>query len=238
MICTTLLVLERKPLLLSLHLFRLQQQAEFLKIPLPIDVQNLILEHIQEMTDAQCALRIIIDINGNTSISTRRIPQRLGMVAWSEKSHSRQHSWIKYSDRSGWNSEKKKRNAQHLLFYQNDELLEFSEGNLFVFYNGGLFTPPSDGRVLPGIARESILFISRYLGLAVNEQKCLLKWKQEGASLYFSSSLRGLQPLAGEDITLSSEIQKYFWNVEWIEKQEEEICRSFKASFSRILSKN
>lgn len=234
MICTTLLVQKKKPVLFSLHLFRLQRQIEFLSIPISVDIQQLILDYIQKFPKPRYALRIKINLQGEISITTRDLPQRLGKIELCLQPQSKQLSWIKYSEREAWNLEKQRIGAQHLLFYSEDELLEFSEGNVFIFHQGKLFTPISDGRILSGTSRAAILFIARSLGHPIIEQKCPLIWLDEGAILFFSSSLRGIRAINGEEVEIISKIQEQFWNLKWMENKELDILKYFQDSFLDI----
>ena len=217
-------------MLLSLHLLRLQKQLAFLQRSKPKNLRYLILEYIQEIPREKYALRIDISKDAEIVFSTRELPTQLGEIGISKRAVEEQIPWIKYSDRAVWNQEKKRLGVQHLLFQEGENLLEFSEGNLFLFYQGRLNTPASNGAILPGTARAAILYIAQQLGQPVIERECKLTWLEKGAIPCFSSSLRGLKTIGGHNIELVSRIQSYFWNVEWMEKKEHELCNIFEAS--------
>jgi branched-chain amino acid aminotransferase len=46
---------------------------------------------------------------------------------------------------------------------------EGSGENIFIIRNGGLYTPPSSGSILPGITRHTIFTIAKELGLKIEK---------------------------------------------------------------------
>jgi branched-chain amino acid aminotransferase len=62
------------------------------------------------------------------------------------------------------------RGADVGVLHDGDELLEGAEGNLLLVRDGALLTPPTDGRILPGVTRALVLDVARDIGLAVEER--------------------------------------------------------------------
>jgi branched-subunit amino acid aminotransferase/4-amino-4-deoxychorismate lyase len=57
--------------------------------------------------------------------------------------------------------------ADVAVLVDGEELLETAEGNLVAVVDGALVTPPSDGRLLPGVTRDLVLEEGRALGAEV-----------------------------------------------------------------------
>jgi uncharacterized protein YaaQ len=59
--------------------------------------------------------------------------------------------------------------ALPLLLDRGDTVLEASRANVFIVRDGGLATPPADGRILPGITRARVIEIAGNAGVEVRE---------------------------------------------------------------------
>ena len=234
MICTTILIRDRKPILSSLHLFRLQKQAEALRIPILSDINQVLKDYIQRQKEESFGLRIELSPEGMIRLVARALPQQLGTVGLCRREEIAQIPWIKYADRAGWNRQKNMLDVKHLLFYENDEILEFSEGNIFIWYQNQLHTPPTEKNILPGTMRATVMVIAQALGHPVREQKCRLELLKEPATLCFSSALRGIRTINGEEIDIVSRIQDFFGNQAWLERHEQQILENFQNSFPDI----
>ena len=228
------------PILLSLHLFRLEKQIEYLGSASQSRsisaIKRLILERIEAAPMFDYALRVDLDVRAEITISTRLLPQKLGQVALFEKEPELHPAWIKCTDRSHWNQEKQNLGVEHLLFHSEGELLEFSEGNLFIFYEDKWFTPPTDSRILSGTMRSMMkIVIKKETGVSVSERMCPLEWLEKDALSFFTSSLRGIVALKAENRAIVSSFQSQFDDLEWIEKHENEILNDFQNSFLDII---
>jgi para-aminobenzoate synthetase/4-amino-4-deoxychorismate lyase len=82
-----------------------------------------------------------------------------------------------------------------LILTTDDEVLEAGRANLFVVADGGLATPPADGRILPGTARAATLDLAAELGIPAAERRLYLDDLRGADDLFLTSSLRGVRPV-------------------------------------------
>jgi 4-amino-4-deoxychorismate lyase len=75
------------------------------------------------------------------------------------------------------------------------EWLETSTGNLWAWREGQWWTPPCDGRSLPGIARSRLIQQLTATGQAVGERVWTPDWVQGCEVLAYSNSVVGLVPI-------------------------------------------
>lgn len=61
-----------------------------------------------------------------------------------------------------------------LMLNQFDQITECTSENIFIFKNGTLMTPPLSAGLLPGITRETVLGLSKELGLKTEEKDLIL----------------------------------------------------------------
>jgi para-aminobenzoate synthetase / 4-amino-4-deoxychorismate lyase len=73
-------------------------------------------------------------------------------------------------------------------------VLETALGNLWLRLDGQWVTPPLDGRVLPGIARELVLAGAAARGVAVAERVCDLADLHRADALAHSNAVHGVRP--------------------------------------------
>lgn len=85
------------------------------------------------------------------------------------------------------------------LIVAGDEVLEASRANIFLVEDGGLVTPPADGRILPGTARAATLALAAETGVPAAERRLYLADLQAADDLFLTSSLRGIRPVRSLD---------------------------------------
>jgi para-aminobenzoate synthetase / 4-amino-4-deoxychorismate lyase len=86
-----------------------------------------------------------------------------------------------------------------LILGTDDEVLEAGRANLFIVTDGGLATPPVDGRILPGTARAATLELAAELGIPATERPLHLADLEGADDLFLTSSLRGIRPVRSLD---------------------------------------
>jgi branched-subunit amino acid aminotransferase/4-amino-4-deoxychorismate lyase len=74
-----------------------------------------------------------------------------------------------------------------------DELLETAEGNLVAVIDGALVTPPTDGRLLPGVTRGLVLEEGRRLGLEVRLEPVRAGDVARAEALLVTSAVSGIR---------------------------------------------
>lgn len=85
--------------------------------------------------------------------------------------------------------------AVPLILDDAGEVLEAGRANVFAVTDGGLATPPADGRILPGTARAATLELAAELGVAAAERRLHLDDLRRADDLFLTSSLRGIRPV-------------------------------------------
>jgi branched-subunit amino acid aminotransferase/4-amino-4-deoxychorismate lyase len=100
-----------------------------------------------------------------------------------------EHKW---RDRSALPNEE---TALTLLLDHGGEVLEGSRANVFAVRNGALFTPPLDGRVLPGTGRATVLAIAATEGIEVTERPLHREELLDADEVFLTGSVRGIEPV-------------------------------------------
>lgn len=103
------------------------------------------------------------------------------------------HKWV---DRRGM--EHPDSGPGHLI-RDGEELLEAGWANLFAVREETLWTPPGDGRILPGIARATVLEIARDEGMATSESPLHSADLYSAEETFLTNSIRGIEPATSLD---------------------------------------
>jgi para-aminobenzoate synthetase/4-amino-4-deoxychorismate lyase len=91
--------------------------------------------------------------------------------------------------------------AVPLILSDAGEVLEAGRANVFIVADGGLATPPADGRILPGTARAATLDLAAELAVPAAERRLCLDDLRRADDLFLTSSLRGIRPVRSLDGT-------------------------------------
>jgi para-aminobenzoate synthetase/4-amino-4-deoxychorismate lyase len=86
-----------------------------------------------------------------------------------------------------------------LLVDQDGSVLEASRGNLFLVRDGVLVTPPTDGRILPGVTRWRVLQLAAALDIPLREEAIALERLADAAEVFVTGAVRGIEPVRGCD---------------------------------------
>jgi para-aminobenzoate synthetase/4-amino-4-deoxychorismate lyase len=76
------------------------------------------------------------------------------------------------------------------LVVDDDSALEAARANLFVVEDGAIFTPPADGRILPGVTRRRVMEL-----MPVSEEAISLDRLVAADEVFLSGSVRGIEPV-------------------------------------------
>jgi para-aminobenzoate synthetase / 4-amino-4-deoxychorismate lyase len=82
-----------------------------------------------------------------------------------------------------------------LLVDEDGRLLECGTANVFVVLEGEVVTPPTDGRILPGVVRAQVLDLLRRRDIPVAERPVALAELAHAREVFTTSSIRGVQPV-------------------------------------------
>jgi len=91
--------------------------------------------------------------------------------------------------------------AVPLIVDSDSAALEAARANVFAVGDGALFTPPLDGRILPGITRMRVLEIAESIGVEVLEQTLTLNDLLNADEVFLTGSVRGVEPVRSLDGT-------------------------------------
>lgn len=80
------------------------------------------------------------------------------------------------------------------LIVDEGEVLEAGWANVFAIRGGTLFTPPLDGRLLPGTTRAALLALASQKGIDAREQPLALDDLLTAEETFLSGSIRGIEP--------------------------------------------
>jgi para-aminobenzoate synthetase / 4-amino-4-deoxychorismate lyase len=83
-----------------------------------------------------------------------------------------------------------------LLVDRDGTVLEAERANVFALHGDVLLTPPDDGSILPGIARERAIAAARELGFEVEELPIALDELYRADEIFLTGSIRGIEPVA------------------------------------------
>jgi branched-chain amino acid aminotransferase len=104
----------------------------------------------------------------------------------------------------------------------NGYISEGSGENLFVIYQGSLYTPPLGNSVLPGITRDSVLRLAKEMAIPVVEQLIPRELLYIADELFFSGTAAEITPIRSVDkITvgngtvgpITKALQREFFNI-------------------------
>lgn len=81
-----------------------------------------------------------------------------------------------------------------LLLDADGAVLEASRASVFVVRGGGLATPPTDGRILPSIARRQAIEVAAAMGIETSEERLTMD-DLRSAEVFLTGSVRGIEPV-------------------------------------------
>jgi para-aminobenzoate synthetase/4-amino-4-deoxychorismate lyase len=85
-----------------------------------------------------------------------------------------------------------------LLVDADGAALEAARGSVFAIRGRSLVTPPTDGRILPSIARRQAIEVATAAGIAVNEGRLTREDLGQG-EVFLAGSVRGIEPVHALD---------------------------------------
>jgi para-aminobenzoate synthetase/4-amino-4-deoxychorismate lyase len=97
-----------------------------------------------------------------------------------------------------------------LLLDADGTVLEASRASVFVIREEKLVTPPTDGRILPSIARQQAIETADAEGIETREERLTMN-ELRSAEVFLTGSVRGVEPvrfLDGAELTPPSEVSE------------------------------
>jgi para-aminobenzoate synthetase/4-amino-4-deoxychorismate lyase len=83
-----------------------------------------------------------------------------------------------------------------LLVGDGDAVLEAAWGNIWLLSGDRLITPPTDGRILPGVTREVLLSLAPGIGLHAEQRTVSLTDARASRTMFVTSAIRLAVPAA------------------------------------------
>ncbi|HMI81766.1 MAG TPA: aminotransferase class IV [Solirubrobacterales bacterium] len=205
----TLLVVDGEPVALTAHLERLERSVEALysqSLPPEVAERAGLAAGLLELgrlrmaaipADGELEVEVeaeeidpeIVFPSRGVSLRTQSIPGGLGP-----------HKWI-----SRWGINRPAPDEAGALIVDEGEALEAGWANVFAVRGGTLFTPPLDGRILPGTTRAALLELAASDDIDVHERSLRPEDLLDADEAFLTGSIRGIeaaleldgQPLAG-----------------------------------------
>jgi para-aminobenzoate synthetase/4-amino-4-deoxychorismate lyase len=121
------------------------------------------------------------------SLHTLQLPGGLGAHKWADRSLLEEAQAGLLDD------------GMPLVVDTDGAALEASRANLFAVRNGALFTPPLDGRILPGVTRARVLEIAAAVGLETHEDPLSGDDLHGASEVFLTGSVRGIERVRSLD---------------------------------------
>jgi para-aminobenzoate synthetase/4-amino-4-deoxychorismate lyase len=85
--------------------------------------------------------------------------------------------------------------AVPVLVDEDGSVLEGSRSNVFAVRDGAVITPPTDGRILPGVARARAIEVARAAGIEVVERELRIDELAAADEVFMTGGVRGVEPV-------------------------------------------
>jgi len=205
----TMLVLDGRPVELEAHLDRLAASVEALfAATLPEGSREDVLLHARGVDHGK--LRVTAAPGGDGQMATeivtaaiepsRVFPSRgpgVALRSFVVEGGLGDHKWADRRLLAHANAEAGPGELT-LLVDRDGAALEAARGSVFQVRQGRLLTPPTDGRILPSIARSGALEVARAEGIEAHEEPLSLDDLHQG-NLFLAGSVRGIEPVGSLD---------------------------------------
>jgi para-aminobenzoate synthetase/4-amino-4-deoxychorismate lyase len=183
------------------HLARLEASLDALYgLPVPPDAHELIANAAAGTELGRLRLTVVPD--GSASVRVAAVDPELVFPSWERAVELAPiavpggigaHKWA--DRRLLERAEAEVAPAVPLVVDSDGAPLEGSRGNLFLVRDGIALTPPTDGRLLPGIARALAIETARGLGIEVREEPIGADQLAEAGEAFLTGGVRGVEPI-------------------------------------------
>lgn len=204
----TMLVLDGEPVAPAEHLARLEASLEAVYgFGLPEQVQRVVAERAEPLELGRLRLTVTPprpagpsgpglavdagELDGWPHFPERAVALRPHQVSGGLGCH-------KWADRAALPAPAP---GEAPLLVDGDEVLEAAWASVFAVRHGAVFTPPLDGRILPGVTRATIVDLARARGLDLFEAVLPLEDLRQADEVFLTNSIRGVEVAAAVDGT-------------------------------------
>jgi len=195
----TMLTVRGEPVARDAHLSRLEASLEAVYgVGLPARTRQLVTEHAEGLELGRVRLTFVpgggVEVErgeieralhfpeGPISLCVHRVAGGLGCHKWADRSA------LPASPPS-----------EAALLVDGDDALEADRANVFAVRKGALFTPPLDGRILPGVTRAAVLELAGAEGIEASERTLTLAELRESEEVFLTNSIRGIESVGSID---------------------------------------
>lgn len=197
----TMLVVRGEPVAPKAHLSRLESSLKTVYgAELPARTRQMVAEHAQGLELGRLRLTFVPD--GGVEAEFGEIDRSLHFPEHtiSLRSHpvSGGLGCHKWADRAAIPPSGP---GEAALLVDGDEVLEADRANVFAVRKGTVFTPPLDGRILPGVTRATTIELARREGVEVAERVLTLGELRKSEGVFLTNSIRGIESIGSVDGT-------------------------------------
>jgi para-aminobenzoate synthetase/4-amino-4-deoxychorismate lyase len=193
----TVLVVDGRPVELEAHLARLDASVRAVHgATVRAGLDEAVQRRAAGLTGTH---RLRIDAvpgDGDVVVSMTAAPLDTDPAPWSLTPRTigdgcGQHKWV---DRNRLADD---RGPRHDLLLMGDDgaVLETARANLFMVHDDGVHTPPVDGRILPGTARERVVEILRAASVPLFQRRLTTADLAASTEVFVTNALRGVVPV-------------------------------------------
>lgn len=204
----TMLVVRGTPVAPTAHLARLEASLEAVYgISLPTEADQIVAEHAEDLELGRLRLTVTPPRSGMSSAPELEIDagELNGWPHFPEQPVSlRPHEVSgglgchKWADRTALPAAPP---GEAPLLVDRGEVLEAAWASIFAVRRGALFTPPLDGRILPGVTRATTIELAQARGIEVFERTLRLEELQLADEVFLTNSIRGVELVNSVDGT-------------------------------------
>jgi para-aminobenzoate synthetase/4-amino-4-deoxychorismate lyase len=195
----TTLVVDGRAIEVDAHLARLEASlAGLYGLPLPPQARSLIEEGAAGLAIGR--LRLTVVPGEAPTVRTAEVdaalvfpsePSEIALATVSGWNGA--HKWADRTLLTGFEAELAP--AVPVLLDEDGSVLEGSRSNLFAVRDGAVVTPPTDGRILPGVARARAIEVARSAGIEVIERALTVDELTAADEVFMTGGVRGVEPV-------------------------------------------
>jgi branched-subunit amino acid aminotransferase/4-amino-4-deoxychorismate lyase len=194
----TMLVVRGAPVAFEAHLSRLERsQRELYGMELPEEARQLAAERAAGLELGRLRLTLapsVLEAEASELDRSLHFPERpVSLRSHSVDGGLGSHKWV---DRAAIPPSQP---GEAALLFDGEEVLEAAWANVFAIRRGALFTPPLDGRILPGVTRATVIELARAADVEVVEGILILEELQSAEGVFLTNSLRGIEAVGSID---------------------------------------